>query len=161
MWQFLNPVHIDFGCGQFTRVSEIIDGRPYALVTYDDPVFRDISTRLQTDAGTPQSIFDHVSPNPSFSDLTAPCERIKEAPPDVIVALGGGSVIDTAKVLALGSFGFEPVRIYLESKNSSNTLPESAIPSSAGDPLATVQGALTTDSQRGAGGRLATAQGAV
>ena len=128
MWQFLNPVHIDFGCGQFTRVSEIIDGRPYALVTYDDPVFQDISTRLQTDAGTPQSIFDHVSPNPSFSDLTAPCERIKEAPPDVIVALGGGSVIDTAKVLALGSFGFEPVRIYLESKNSSNTLPESAIP---------------------------------
>ena len=90
MWQFLNPVKIDFGCGQFNRVSEIINGRPYALVTYDDPVFQDISTRLQAGAGIPQLIFDHVSPNPSFLDLAAPCERIREAPPAIIVALGGG-----------------------------------------------------------------------
>tara|TARA_S200000501_G_scaffold155333_1_gene146524 strand:- start:380 stop:1489 length:1110 start_codon:yes stop_codon:yes gene_type:complete len=128
MWQFVNPVNINFGCGQLNQISEIIDGRPYALVTYDDPVFQDISTRLQAGAGTPQSIFDHVSPNPSFLDLVDPCERIKEAPPDIIVALGGGSVIDTAKVLALGISGFDSVRIYLESKNSANTLPESAIP---------------------------------
>lgn len=42
-------------------------------------------------------LFSSFSPNPAFTDILAGAEEAKEFAPDCIVALGGGSAIDTAK----------------------------------------------------------------
>lgn len=51
------------------------------------------------------------------------CERVAAGiAPDVIIALGGGSVIDSAKFLAAGHAQFEPVLQYLETGERSTQL---------------------------------------
>lgn len=45
-------------------------------------------------------IFAEVSPNPDVEDIEKMRGRVMESSPDLLVALGGGSSIDTAKALA-------------------------------------------------------------
>src|ERR671916_695193 len=102
MWRYWNPVEITFGPGSFDELSKLIADRRYALVTYGEPAFAELAERLRDRAGDPVlTIFD-VTPNPDMRALSEQCRRFQasRAPPEVIVALGGGSVIDSAKVFA-------------------------------------------------------------
>jgi len=69
--------------------------------------------------------------------LTESCARfaaIRPAPA-LIVALGGGSVIDAAKVVAMGGRGFEAVKGYLQDGSGEDALtavPIVAVPTTAG-----------------------------
>ena len=128
MWKFSNPVNIAFGNNQFSNIAEFIKGRTYTVVTYGQTPFIAFTNRLKDLAGAPKLILNDVSPNPSFLDLIEPSDRIKKNPPEVIVALGGGSVIDTAKVLALATSGFGPIKQFLQTKNSKTPIPNRAIP---------------------------------
>ena len=88
-------------------------------------------------AGEPVSIINNITPNPDFSTLTESCRQFADWASDdmVIVALGGGSVIDAAKVLAASNNGFGPVREYLETTQGGDKLsayPIIAIPTTAG-----------------------------
>ena len=137
MWTFENPVKICFGNGAFDSVAEIIGVRPYCLVTYDEPYFKVLTGKLADSAGQPASIINNITPNPDFITLTDSCCQFAEsASADmVIIALGGGSVIDAAKVLASSKKGFEPVRVYLETGKGRDQLgsyPIIAIPTTAG-----------------------------
>ncbi len=135
MWGFHNPVQVSFGAGAFARLPDAIGGRPYALVTYGEPVFADLAQRLAGMTGAPTVILDQVAPNPDFADLPGFCERFGEAKqaPRVIVALGGGSVMDTAKALAAAGDDFGRVRRYLENgADDLRTLPIIAVPTTAG-----------------------------
>jgi phosphonate metabolism-associated iron-containing alcohol dehydrogenase len=137
MWNFENPVQIRFGQGAFADLGKIINGRPYCLVTYDEPYFKTLSETLTSQAGRPQSLINDITPNPDFSELVKTCARFaKFASPDmVIVALGGGSVIDTVKVLASSHHGFANVRRFLETGEDEDQLasyPIIAVPTTAG-----------------------------
>lgn len=44
----------------------------------------------------------HVAPNPRLAELAVPLERVRSARVEVVVAVGGGSAMDAAKLLALG-----------------------------------------------------------
>jgi alcohol dehydrogenase len=110
-WSYHNPVRIRFGTGAFDGLAAAIAGRPWALVTYGMELFRDLGRRIAAEAGPPAIVVDDVQANPDFADLDGICRRFAAAPPaGVIVALGGGSVIDTAKVLAAAGGGFAAVR---------------------------------------------------
>ena len=130
MWSYLNPVSIHFGAGEFDRVASLIDGRPYGVVTYGDAYFAELREQLAATAGMPTVTIDGVTPNPDFHYLTDACDALQESGsrPEVIVALGGGSVLDAAKVVAVGEDGFDAVRRHLETNGSSKTLPKRAIP---------------------------------
>lgn len=137
MWRFENPVDIRFGAGTFDRVSDIIDGRPYCLVTYGEDYFAGLGKTLAGKAGTAQVIIDNITPNPDFQTLSQSCQQFAgQATADcVIVALGGGSVIDAAKVVASSKGGFAPVQQYLETGDGEDRLashPIIAIPTTAG-----------------------------
>ena len=137
MWGFHNPVQVSFGAGAFGRLPAAIGGRPYALVTYGEPVFTYLAQRLAGMTGAPTVILDQVAPNPDFAYLPGFCERFGEAKqaPQVIVALGGGSVMDTAKALAAAGDDFGRVRRYLENGAGADdlrTLPIIAVPTTAG-----------------------------
>jgi alcohol dehydrogenase len=137
VWKFENPVKICFGNGAFDSVSDIINGRSFCLVTYNEPYFDALSNRLIEKAGEPASIVNNITPNPDFNTLTETCRLFADSVSDdmVIIALGGGSVIDAAKVLAASNNGFAPVREYLQTGEGENQLgayPIIAIPTTAG-----------------------------
>jgi alcohol dehydrogenase len=137
MWSFHNPVQVTFGDGALGRISGIVDGRRYVLVTYDEPHFREMGARIVAEAGEPLVVIDDVSPNPNFVRLAKSCARFGALTEtaEAIVALGGGSVIDTAKVLSASAGDFERVRRYLidhEGEEALGSVPIIAIPTTAG-----------------------------
>jgi alcohol dehydrogenase len=148
MWRFHNPVEIGFGAGALGRLPDLLAGRSYALVTYAAPVFAELTERLIGLAGAPALVVDEVTPNPDFADLPRACARLAEAPPQVLVALGGGSVIDTAKVMAAAGGDFARVRRVLETGagvEDLRALPIIAIPSTAGSGSEVTSGAAVWD----------------
>ena len=137
MWAFANPVKITFGNGSLRHLGNLIGARSYCLVTYDEPYFTELSERVSQVAGPPAVVINNITPNPEFHGLSDSCTRFGEAPtpPDVIVAVGGGSVLDAAKVLAAANGEFARVRRYLEDGDGADELsaiPIIAVPTTAG-----------------------------
>ncbi len=74
-----------------------------------------MARELAQQAGAPTILIDDVDANPDFNELAEQCARIdKTGQPEVWIALGGGSVIDSAKVFAASAGNFSNVRTYLE-----------------------------------------------
>ncbi len=137
MWTFSNPVNVIFGAGEFKKMTNFLDGRRYALVTYPDSSFRELARQLETSIGGPVLTVDDVSPNPDYGLLYDQCERFADTKEDidVIIALGGGSVIDSAKVFAAANGNFSNVARFLETKEGADALsflPIIAVPTTAG-----------------------------
>ena len=137
VWKYANPVQIEFGVDSFDKLPELIGGRRYALVTYGEPFFDDLANRLKKTAGAPVLIVSDVAPNPDYRLLAEQTGRFAklERQPDVIVALGGGSVIDSAKVFAAAGGDFAKIRTFLESQQGAEQLsaiPVIAVPTTAG-----------------------------
>lgn len=137
MWSYRNPVDIRFGTGGFEQLADVLNGRRYALITYPEPAFRNLTIRLAETAGEAVLVIDDVAPNPDFLLLAEQCTRF--AAPDLsveaIVAIGGGSVIDSAKVFAAAAGDFRKIRRYLEHKSGEDELsatPIIAVPTTAG-----------------------------
>lgn len=138
-WRFHNPVRIRFGVDALASVSDALAGRSYAIVTYPDAVFAQIADRLEAQLGPALTRIDCVEANPSVPMLRRACDRLAALPakPDVLIALGGGSVIDSAKVLAAEHGDFDRVlRILSGNADVDDTgrpaLPIVAIPTTAG-----------------------------
>jgi alcohol dehydrogenase len=142
MWRYSNPVDVTFGPGVFERLADTLRGRAYCLVTYDDAnggggVFAGLTARVVAMAGEPAAMVRNIGPNPDFIGLARSCRLYAEArrPVEAIVALGGGSVIDAAKVLAAAAGDFAKVRHYLETGSGGDALaatPIVAVPTTAG-----------------------------
>ena len=137
MWEYENPVRVLFGNGRFADLPRLIAGRSYALVTYPEPPFQKLTGKLFETAGQSQLTINDVSPNPDYRLLEQQSARFAslDRQPDVIVALGGGSVIDSAKAFAAAAGSFGKVRRFLETKQGANDLssiPIIAVPTTAG-----------------------------
>jgi alcohol dehydrogenase len=141
MWRYRNPVEVKFGAGVFETMGEVLAGRSYCLVTYDDAngggVFARLTRRVMAMAGEPAVTVRNIGPNPDFLGLEESCRTYAAAaqPVEAIVALGGGSVMDAAKVLAAAAGDFQKVRRHLEAGAGSDQLgrtPIIAIPTTAG-----------------------------
>lgn len=136
-WKYINPVQIEFGVGCFDRLPSLIAGRAYALVTYDEPFFAELERKLQQLAGAPVLTVRDIAPNPDYGRLQKQTARFGALArqPDVIVALGGGSVIDSAKVFAAAGGDFATVANYLETQKDParlSSVPIIAVPTTAG-----------------------------
>ena len=137
MWTYQNPVKIVFGSGQFSALPDMIARRSYALVTYPDSPFGDLTAQLSEKAGQPKLIINDIAPNPDIRLLADQSARFADLAkmPDVIVALGGGSVIDSAKVFATAEGDFSKVLQFLQTKTGEDSLssvPLIAVPTTAG-----------------------------
>ena len=95
-----------FGQGAIQEIVNEIKNRHFkkALVTSTPDLFEfKVATKV-TDlldaAGIAYEIYDGIKPNPTIENVTAGVEACKAAGADVIVAVGGGSPIDTSKAIA-------------------------------------------------------------
>lgn len=95
-----------FGQGAIQEIVNEIKNRHFkkALVTSTPDLFEFKGATKVTDlldaAGIAYEIYDGIKPNPTIENVTAGVEACKVAGADVIVAVGGGSPIDTSKAIA-------------------------------------------------------------
>lgn len=153
-WAYWNPVKIRFGSGLFDEVAKLVGTRRWALVTYDQPIFHELSARLAKAAGAPVVTISNIETNPDCADLIESCRQFGAASqvPEVIVALGGGSMIDAAKVLAASGGDFETVRRHLVDKvplDADTIVPIIAVPTTAGTGSEVTSWATVWDSANG------------
>ena len=92
-------------------------------------------------------VFDKVEPNPRTSTIDAAAKIARENKADVIIGLGGGSVMDASKCIALATAGGEPIFLYYEGKANSKikALPIVVVPTLAASGSEANNGAVITN----------------
>ncbi len=108
-FEFYSPTRIVFGRGTEKRTGEQVRafGGKRALIVYGtDRVLKnglmDAVTQSLKDAGVEYASLGGVVPNPLLSKVYEGIELGKKQKTDFLLAVGGGSVIDTAKAIAYG-----------------------------------------------------------
>src|SRR3989475_3779486 len=103
---FRIPTRISFGRGVALTVATPLQqvGAKRVLVVTDKGVrnaglVQPIEERLR-DAGFSYEVYDEVVPDPGVGEVQRCFERAREMGADALVAVGGGSAIDTAKMAA-------------------------------------------------------------
>ena len=147
----------DFGRGARKELANEIKTRGFKrvlLVTdkvlYECGVTRKV-TDVLNDAGIAYEIYSNVKPNPTVKNVQEGVKKCKRAGADVIVAVGGGSAIDTAKGISI--IMTNPDRADVVSLNGlSNTLkkgmPLIALPTTHGTAAEVTINYVITDEER-------------
>ena len=102
---FHNPVSTFFGAGSLARIAELCPGK-VALVTFPEAAQLGLVERVRGLLGERLvCVIDNVQPNPDVAWLRDVHERFwaEHGDCDSVLALGGGSAIDTAKALIVGT----------------------------------------------------------
>jgi alcohol dehydrogenase class IV len=96
--------------------------------------------------GIDVAIHDGITPDPTYPVLQAGYEAVKAHRSDAILAVGGGSAIDAAKVIgAMAVTGKSPAKLVGMLKVSKPMLPLFAIPTTAGTGSEVTVAAVVTD----------------
>lgn len=105
MWGHFNPVKITAGVGSLDRVASIATARGrWLLVTSAGFTRRGVTARvrsmLEANGSRVLAVHDAITANPELDDLESISASFEHDPLVGIIGLGGGSVLDAAKVLA-------------------------------------------------------------
>ena len=106
-YQFQTPTKIISGIGSTAEIiKELNDLYAKKVLLITDPGLVQAGVAQQVvemlkQAAVEVEIFDAVEPDPSIQDATKAAEMAKNVKANVLIALGGGSAIDTAKSAAL------------------------------------------------------------
>ncbi len=96
-----------FGPGARKELPEVIKrlGKSKALIVTDAGLVKFGVAKMVTDvldeAAIPYEIFSDVKPNPTVTNVKNGIEAYKKSVADFIIAIGGGSSIDTAKAVGI------------------------------------------------------------
>lgn len=141
-WDFQLPTRVQFGRGGLKKLGEVARefGTRALLVGYGDQTGLEAvyarARQTLTEAGLGLTCFDEVPPDPS-AELGAEGARLAaEAGVDVVVGLGGGSVIDAAKgiaaVVKMGGNLWDYTGANPKCRPVTESLPVLAVPTTAG-----------------------------
>lgn len=108
-FSFYSPTEFVFGKGTEDQVGDLClkHGASRVMVVYGggsvvrSGLLAKVEAKL-TEAGLPYCLLGGVVPNPVDTKVYEGLEMAREFQPDFLLAVGGGSVIDTAKALAVG-----------------------------------------------------------
>lgn len=101
------PTKIHFGKGQISHLTELADYGKKVLLVYGGGSIKklgiyDEALRLLNEAGLTVYECAGVEPNPKVQSARAGIETCRANGIDMVLAIGGGSVIDCAKLIAAG-----------------------------------------------------------
>ncbi len=138
-WTYHNPVDITFGWGVLSELPRLLKGRRAVVVTFPQAKETGLLARLQSLLGQQWAgVIDDVQPNPELSWVSAHYKSFWQQYADcVVVAVGGGSVLDSAKMFLPGVASAEFAEIYDALRQSkaptiTSALPMIAVPTTAG-----------------------------
>ncbi len=106
-FQFFMPTKVLFGPGQLNNLhAEKLPGKKALIVTSNGTAVKKFGylARVESEldkAGAEHILFDQIRPNPTTANVMDGAKVIRENGCDFVVALGGGSVMDCAKCIAL------------------------------------------------------------
>jgi phosphonate metabolism-associated iron-containing alcohol dehydrogenase len=105
-FRYHNPVAIRCGPGAIGELPDVLAGRRAVLVTFPEAQGLGLVDRIRGILGDRLAgVIDRIEPNPDVSYLAAMYEAFwrEHAAVETIIAVGGGSAIDTAKALMVGT----------------------------------------------------------
>lgn len=153
-FNYFQPTEIRFGAGRLKELGEVAKrfGKKALLVTVPIfPEFENTYTKAQKslhEAGLEVAHFDGVIPNPTVEIVSRGAELAKKFGAEVIIGLGGGSSLDTAKAIAVEATHPGTCWDYLyfrETQPTDKTLPIIAVPTTSGTGSHVTQVAVVTN----------------
>ena len=143
-----------FGYGSRSVLKDEIKKRGYkkALIVTQENILKNVTDKvLEVLDGFDYELFMEIKPNPTIKNVKDGVSRCKEINADYIIAIGGGSVIDTAKAIGIIMTNPEFSNVVsldgtAETKNKS--LPIIAIPTTAGTAAEVTINYVITDEER-------------
>ena len=105
-WQYDNPVAVHFGAGVLDSLPSVLRGRKASIVTFPEAKGFGLLPRLEKLVGASLvGVIDQTQPNPDVDGLDTLYRAFwrEQRESEVIVAVGGGSALDTAKALMVGT----------------------------------------------------------
>jgi alcohol dehydrogenase class IV len=100
MWYFVVPTVV-FGQGALSHLAEL-KGKSAFIVTDKNIVKLGLVDKVKeqlSQAGIQAAVFDEVEPDPSLQTVRKGVAVMNRYGPDLVVAVGGGSVMDAAKAM--------------------------------------------------------------
>ena len=102
------PTRIHFGTNQLGHLAELCESGSKVLLVYGGGSIKrsglyDASMKVLKEAGLEIFELAGVEPNPRIGSVRKGAEICKENKIDMVLAIGGGSTIDCAKVIAAGA----------------------------------------------------------
>lgn len=152
IWQFNSAGQIVFGNGAIRRVPALVrkfGAGNVAVITDPGLAKAGLLARLEqvlAEAQIQPLVYSQAVPEPTMESVLACRDRLEPLRPDLLIALGGGSCIDLAKITAvLLTHGGHPSDYYGENKVPGKTIPIIAIPTTAGTGSEVSPVAIVTD----------------
>jgi len=152
---FFLPVEVRFGRGALAELRHRIARYGWRSIwVISDPGVREagLLDRLEEllDAdGLPYRTFSGVRPNPTEETVTRALKELEELRPEAIIALGGGSTLDTAKIISvLRAHGGKVWDYQGPETVPGPALPVVAIPTTAGTGSEVTRFAVISDPKR-------------
>lgn len=138
-FSYFLPVNIVFGCGKAAKTGELTKpyGKKALIVTGKSSakksgLYDKINNSLKN-AGLDTVLFDQVSQNPLTTTAEKGAEFAKSNGCDVVVAIGGGSIMDCAKAIAFLAVNEGNINDYIYNvKKSDSALPIVLVPTTCG-----------------------------
>ncbi|WP_350557583.1 iron-containing alcohol dehydrogenase [Psychrobacter sp. CAL346-MNA-CIBAN-0220] len=106
-FQYYNPVRIVFGEGQIKQLSDLVPTDARVLITYGGGsaqrtgTLDEVKNALSANSARQVFEFGGIEANPEFTTLLKAADMVNEHDIDFLLAVGGGSVIDGSKFVAL------------------------------------------------------------
>src|ERR1700722_5017799 len=98
-----NPTEIRFGNGQIAALDELVDRTARVLLLYGGGSIKTNGVYDQVKAALPGRTlveFGGIEPNPLYQTICRAAVLARDEKIDLVLGVGGGSVIDAAKFLA-------------------------------------------------------------
>lgn len=104
--RYHNPVQSVLGTGALAQLPSLLEGRKAALVIFPEARSLGLLTQISDLLGGQLArVIEDIRPNPDVAELGQTWSQFwrESEPGEVLVAVGGGSAIDTAKVLMVAN----------------------------------------------------------
>jgi len=150
---YFQPTEIRFGCGRINELGDVVKRFGIKCLIVTTPEFPEIAPlyakvkKLLTESGIKWDHFDQVQPNPTTENISAGAQTARELGAEVVLGLGGGSSMDSAKAIAVEAKHQGTAWDYLFFKNqpTEKTLPIISVSTTSGTGSHVTQVAVVTE----------------